>query len=56
MDAGARVLVLRGGQILAAARVLATLDALVETEPLGEIPLKGFSRPVSAVSITRLRR
>ena len=45
----------RAGQILVAARVLATLDALVDSEPLGELSLKGFSRPVPVFSVTRLR-
>ena len=45
----------RGGQILVAARVLATVDALVDSEPLGELSLKGFSRPVPVFSVTRLR-
>ena len=46
----------RGGQILVAARVLTTLDALVDSEPLGDLSLKGLSRPVPVFSITRLRR
>jgi len=45
----------RAGQILVAARVLTTLDALVDSEPLGELSLKGFSRPVPVFSVTRLR-
>jgi class 3 adenylate cyclase len=45
----------RGGQILVASRVLATLDGLVDSEPLGERALRGFSRPVPVFSVTRLR-
>jgi class 3 adenylate cyclase/CheY-like chemotaxis protein len=45
----------RPGQILAAHRVLAALDALVDTEPLGELPLKGFLRPVPVFNVVRLR-
>ena len=31
------------------------VEALVDSEPLGELSLKGFSRPVPAFSVTRLR-
>jgi hypothetical protein len=43
-----------GGQILVAHRVLA-LDDLVDAEPLGELALKGFLRPVPVFSVTGLR-
>jgi class 3 adenylate cyclase len=46
----------RPGQILVAHRVLAALDELVDVEPLGEIALKGFLRPVPVFSVARLRR
>jgi class 3 adenylate cyclase len=45
----------RPGQILVAPRVLAALDELVNAEPLGEITLKGFLRPVPVLSVTGLR-
>jgi class 3 adenylate cyclase/CheY-like chemotaxis protein len=45
----------RGGQILVAARVLVSLDALVDSEPLGELTLKGFSKAVPVFSVARLR-
>jgi adenylate cyclase len=45
----------RAGQILVAHRVLAALDTLVETEPLGELSLRGFLRPVPVFSVVRLR-
>ena len=45
----------RPGQILVAHRVLAALDELVEVEPLGEVALKGFLRPVAVFSVRRLR-
>jgi class 3 adenylate cyclase len=45
----------RPGQILVAPRVLAALDTLLEAEPLGELSLKGFLRPVSVFNIVRLR-
>ncbi|MGH7355416.1 MAG: response regulator [Candidatus Rokuibacteriota bacterium] len=37
------------GQILISRRVLATLD--VQAEPVGELMLKGFSRPVTALNV-----
>src|SRR5215468_1367588 len=45
----------RPGQILVASRVLAALDTLVEAEPLGELSLRGFLRPVPVFSVLRLR-
>jgi class 3 adenylate cyclase len=45
----------RPGQILVAHRVLAALDEQVDAEPLGEVALKGFLRPVAVFSILRLR-
>jgi adenylate cyclase len=45
----------RPGQVLAAKRVVAAIDGLVETEPVGDLTLKGFSRPVSTVSLLKLR-
>jgi DNA-binding response OmpR family regulator len=45
----------RPGQVLAAKRVVAAVEELVECEPVGDLALKGFSRPVSTVSLLRLR-
>ena len=45
----------RGGQILVAHRVLAALDDVVDAEPLGELPLKGFLRPMPVFNVARLR-
>ena len=42
------------GQILVTQRVLAIVDELVEAEPVGELTLKGFRRPVTAYNIVRL--
>ncbi len=42
----------RGGQILVSRRLLAGLDDLVQAEPVGELTLKGFQRPVSACNVT----
>jgi class 3 adenylate cyclase len=45
----------RPGQVLAAKRVVAAVEELVESEPVGDLTLKGFSRPVATVSLLRLR-
>ncbi len=44
------------GQILVSRRLYGTLEDLVEAEPVGELVLKGFSRPVSAYNVTVLKR
>jgi class 3 adenylate cyclase/CheY-like chemotaxis protein len=43
------------GQILVAQRLLASVEGLVETDPVGELTLKGFQRPVTAYNVVRLR-
>ena len=43
------------GQILVPQRVLATVEGLVEVEPVGELSLKGFHRSITAYNILRLR-
>lgn len=45
----------RPGQVLVSARVLAAAEELVEWEPVGELQLRGFSRPVPAYNVLRLR-
>src|SRR5262249_23107854 len=45
----------RPGQVLVAARVLAALDPLVEVEPLGEVVLKGFLRPLAVFNVVRVK-
>jgi len=45
----------RPGQVLAAKRVVAAVEDLVEAEPVGDLVLKGFSRPVATVSLVRVR-
>ncbi|HXH83810.1 MAG TPA: response regulator [Candidatus Tectomicrobia bacterium] len=45
----------RPGQILVTRRLYAVLEDVVEAEPVGELTLKGFSRPVPAYSVTGLR-
>jgi class 3 adenylate cyclase len=42
------------GQIVIGQRVLAEVETLVEAEPLGKIELKGFGKPVQAVSVSAL--
>lgn len=44
----------KAGQTLVPQRVLGRVDDLVEAEPVGELSLKGFQRPVSAFNVTRL--
>jgi class 3 adenylate cyclase len=44
-----------GGQILVSERLLSTVEALVEAEPVGELTLRGFRRPVMTHSLLRLR-
>ncbi len=43
------------GQILVSQRVLATVEELVEAEPVGQLALKGFRRPVPTFSVLGLR-
>lgn len=43
------------GQILTNRRTLARVEALVACEEIGELALKGFSRPVAAVNLLALR-
>ncbi len=42
------------GQILVTQRIFAIVDEQVEAEPVGELTLKGFRRPVTAYNIVRL--
>jgi class 3 adenylate cyclase len=41
--------------LLISARVLAAVDDLVEVEPVGELTLKGFARPVPAFNVLKVR-
>jgi len=43
------------GQILISQRVLAELENVVDTEPVGEVELKGFGRPIVAYEVRGLR-
>jgi class 3 adenylate cyclase len=43
------------GQILVSQRLLGSVDEQVEAEPVGELSLKGFHRPITAHNIQRLK-
>ena len=43
------------GQILISKRVLASVDELVEAEPVGALSLKGFGKPVPVFNVTGLK-
>jgi class 3 adenylate cyclase len=43
------------GQILISNRMVGTVEELVEVEPVGELSLKGFLRPVTAFNILRVK-
>jgi class 3 adenylate cyclase len=45
----------KGGQILLSQRAFAAVEEVVEAESVGELALKGFSRPVPAVNVIALR-
>jgi class 3 adenylate cyclase len=44
----------KAGQILVSQRLLGAVEAMAEAEPVGELSLKGFSRPVPAFNVVRL--
>ena len=41
----------KGGQILTSRKTLSDVEHLVDAEPVGELHLKGFARPVTAFNI-----
>jgi len=43
------------GQILASQRVYADVESIADAEPVGELVLKGFLKPVAAFSLVRLK-
>jgi adenylate cyclase len=45
-----------GGQILIAQRLYAEVEDDVDVEPVGEVTLKGFQRPVAAFNVVAMRR
>ena len=46
----------QGGQILVSQRVFAAVGELVEAEPAGELPLKGFHNLVPTFNVVGLRK
>lgn len=46
----------KDGQILITQRVGAAVDSLTELEPLGEVSLKGLTRPIAVLNVLRLRK
>jgi class 3 adenylate cyclase len=46
----------QGGEILISQRVQAAVSELAQTEPLGELNLKGFHRPMAVFRVLRLKR
>jgi adenylate cyclase len=45
----------RAGQILISQRVYAMVEDLIDVEPLGDLALKGFLKPISAFNVIALR-
>jgi class 3 adenylate cyclase len=45
----------RPGQVLISNRMVGTVEDLVEVEPVGELSLKGFLRPVTALNVVKLK-
>jgi len=45
----------KDGQVLVSSRLAAAIEGLIETDALGPLPLKGFSRPIPAFSVLRLK-
>ena len=46
----------KGGQTLVPQRVLGRIEDIVESEPVGELTLKGFQRPVPAFNVLGLKQ
>jgi adenylate cyclase len=45
----------KGGQILINQKTLSKIEELLDVEPVGELQLKGFGRPIVAFNIVRLK-
>jgi class 3 adenylate cyclase len=45
----------KAGQILISARALASVEDKVGAEPVGELTLKGFAKPVSAYDVVAMK-
>lgn len=46
----------KGGQIVIDKKTYSRIDQLIEVQPLGDLSLKGFSRPISALNIKSLKK
>ena len=46
----------KGGQIVTNQKTLSKIEDFVETEPLEELHLKGFARPVATFNIVKLKQ
>ena len=45
----------QAGQVLVSQRVMAKVESFVESDPIGELPLKGLSRPIATFNVKSLR-
>jgi class 3 adenylate cyclase len=45
----------RAGQILITQRIYSAIEDLAQIEPIGELTLKGFSRPVPAFNVVEVK-
>ena len=45
----------RPGQILVSQRMLTTVEHLIDVEPVGDLTLKGFRRPITAFNVLRVK-
>ena len=45
----------RPGQILLSQRMLTTVEHLIDVEPVGDLTLKGFHRPITAFNVLRIK-
>lgn len=45
----------KGGQVLVSQRVYAAVENLVDATPVGELTLKGLSRPIRAYEVAAVR-
>lgn len=46
----------KGGQILTDQKTLSKVEDLIESEPLGEVHLKGFARPAAVFNVVKLKK
>src|SRR5262245_11134172 len=46
----------QAGQILISQRLRTTVEDLIDVEPVGELSLKGFHRPITAYNVQGARR